>query len=205
VTSVSAEGLNVSRETFERLQVYVALVEKWTPKINLIGKSTIPHIWSRHIMDSVQLCKAGPENFDLWVDMGSGAGFPGIVAAIMAEGALAQKSVTLVESDQRKAAFLRTALRETGVTGAVIPERVEALTPQGADVVSARALADLSTLLSYADRHLTKGGIALFSKGATWEKEVDDAKLAWSFSYDALKSETEVGAAVLRIGEITRV
>jgi len=186
------------------LKIYVSLVEKWTSKINLIAKSTVPSIWSRHILDSVQLCKAGPDSFDVWVDMGSGAGFPGIVAAIMAQDS-SQKTVTLVESDQRKAAFLRTALRETGVSGTVMPQRIEALTPQNADVVSARALADLTTLLSYADRHLVNGGVALFSKGANWEKEVEDAKVAWSFSYDALKSETEDGAVVLRIGEITRV
>ncbi|MFU8864331.1 MAG: 16S rRNA (guanine(527)-N(7))-methyltransferase RsmG [Rhodobacterales bacterium] len=203
--ALSADELNVSRETFERLEIYVSLVEKWTSKINLIAKSTIPHIWSRHIMDSVQLCKAGPDSFDLWVDMGSGAGFPGIVAAIMAQDSSSQKTVTLVESDQRKAAFLRAALRETGVSGAVMPQRIEALTPQNANVVSARALADLTTLLSYADRHLANSGVALFSKGANWEKEVEDAKVAWSFSCVAVKSQTEEGAVMLRIGEITRV
>lgn len=203
---VLTEGdLDVSRETFTRLQAYVSLVERWTPKINLIAKSTIPLIWSRHVMDSVQLCKAGPDVFGLWVDMGSGAGFPGLVAAIMSQDIPDRKKVMLVESDQRKSAFLRTALRETGVSGVVVPERIESLAPQGADVVSARALADLSTLLGYADRHLAKDGMALFSKGANWEKEVEEAKLAWSFSYDALKSETEDGAVILRIGEIKRV
>ena len=203
--ALTGDELNVSRETFERLRVYVSLVEKWTPKINLIAKSTVPHIWSRHVMDSVQLYKAGPEKFDLWVDMGSGAGFPGVVVAILAHDEPDQKGVMLVESDQRKAAFLRAALRETGVAGTVVPERIEALSPQGANVVSARALADLTTLLSFANRHLASGGVALFSKGAHWQKEVQEAKLAWSFSYEALKSETDEGAVMLRIGEITRV
>lgn len=205
MTILTEEALNVSRETFRKLQAYVSLVEKWTPKINLIAKSTIPLIWSRHIRDSLQLCEAGPESFDLWVDLGSGGGFPGMVAAILAEGAPAKRSVTLVESDKRKSAFLRAALRETGVSGMVVPERIETLMPQGASVVSARALADLNTLMTYAHRHLATDGIALFSKGATWEKEILDARHTWSFSYDALKSETEDGSVVLRIGEIKRV
>lgn len=201
----TAEDLNVSRETFERLESYVALLEKWTPKINLISKSSIPEIWNRHIQDSLQVYRAGPDGFRHWVDLGSGGGFPGIVVAVLASDKLDQRRVSLVESDSRKAAFLRSAIREAAANGTVICERIESLAPQKADVVSARALADLKTLLGFAERHLVEGGVALFSKGISWEKEIDAARSEWSFTLDALRSETEEGSVILRIGDIARV
>jgi 16S rRNA (guanine527-N7)-methyltransferase len=205
VTKPTADELNVSRETFERLESFVDLLEKWTAKINLVSRASVSAIWSRHIHDSVQVYRQGPETFDHWLDLGSGGGLPGLVVAILAAESPAQKMVTLVESDGRKAAFLRTALRETAVPGRVLCDRIEALPPQGADVVSARALADLNTLLGFAFRHLRAGGIALFSKGVTWEKEVETARLEWRFSLEVLKSETEEGSVILRIGDIARV
>lgn len=205
MTKPTADELNVSRETFQRLEVFVALLEKWTPNINLISRATIPEIWSRHIRDSIQVYRYGPKSFESWVDLGSGGGMPGLIVAILAAEKATQPMVSLVESDGRKAAFLRTALRETGVAGQVFPERIENLPAQNADVVSARALADLSTLLGYAQRHMKSGGIALLSKGATWENEVEIARSEWSFNLDALKSETEEGSVILRIGDIARV
>ncbi|MDM7968130.1 MAG: 16S rRNA (guanine(527)-N(7))-methyltransferase RsmG [Paracoccaceae bacterium] len=205
MTRPTAEQLNVSRETFARLEIFVDLLEKWTPKINLISKGSVPAIWSRHVIDSMQVYRHGPETFDHWVDLGSGGGLPGLVIAIMAAENPAQKMVTLVESDGRKAAFLRTALRETAVPGRVVCERIEALPPQKADIVSARALADLGVLLGYAQQHLSAGGVALFSKGVSWEKEVELARGEWSFDLQVLKSETEEGSVILRIGDIARV
>ncbi|MDX1819464.1 MAG: 16S rRNA (guanine(527)-N(7))-methyltransferase RsmG [Paracoccaceae bacterium] len=205
MTKPSAEQLNVSRETFARLETYVGLLEKWTPKINLISKATVPLIWSRHVLDSMQVYRNAPAEFDHWVDLGSGGGLPGLIVAIMAAENPAQKMVTLVESDGRKAAFLRTALRETAVPGRVLCERIESLEPQRADVLSARALADLKSLLGYASRHLSADGVALFSKGVTWEKEVEMAQSEWSFDLEVTKSETEEGSVILRIGGISRV
>ena len=132
-----ASSLNVSRETFERLEHYVALLHKWNPKINLVSRGTLQDVWERHIRDSLQVFEAAEGLTGAWVDLGSGGGLPGLVVA------LAQRpgfSVTLVESDQRKAAFLRTVLRETGSTGTVIAERIEATEPQSAAVLSAPAL-----------------------------------------------------------------
>ena len=205
MTKLTAEDLNVSRETFHRLERYVALIEKWTAKINLVSKSSVSDIWTRHILDSVEVYRAGPNQFGRWLDLGSGGGLPGIVVAIMAAENDDQQNVCLVESDSRKAAFLRAAIREAGVAGTVICERIEVLPPQNADAVSARALAELGTLLGYADRHLAKGGIALFAKGMSWEKELAMARNDWSFSYEALKSNTEEGSVILRIGDIARV
>jgi len=205
VSRPEAEDLNVSRETFLRLEAFVALLEKWNPKINLISKSTVPDIWLRHIADSIEVYRAGPPAFDKWVDLGSGAGLPGVIFAILAQDHTSQGQVSLVESDQRKSAFLRAALRETGTTGRIYASRIEDLPPLQADVLSARALADLTTLLGFAERHLSRGGIALFSKGVSWEKEVLAAKQLWSFTCEPIHSRTEEGSVILRIGEISRV
>jgi 16S rRNA (guanine527-N7)-methyltransferase len=113
--------------------------------------------------------------------------------------------VTLVESDTRKATFLRTVIRELGLKATVIDQRIEAIRPLNADVLSARALADLTMLLSFADQHLSETGIALFPKGATWEKEVQDALQTWRFSSERFTSKTESEAVVLRIREVSHV
>lgn len=194
--------LSVSRETFERLQAYAELLRKWNPRINLVSKSTLDGLWGRHIMDSAQIFDLAPKEARKWVDLGSGGGFPGLVVAIIAQELAPDLKVTLVESDQRKCAFLRTVARETGISVTVHAKRIEQIDPMNADVLSARALADLKLLLSFAERHLAKSGICLFPKGLTWEKEVKDARDSWRFSSEAIKSETEQNAVILRINEI---
>ena len=201
---VEIAGVDVSRETYDRLKHYESLVQKWSPKINLVAKSTLEDVWERHIVDSVQVCDlvSFPET---WVDIGSGGGFPGVVVAIIAAEKARDCQVTLIESDQRKCAFLRTALRECGVKGRVISDRIEKVAPMGAGVLSARALADLSLLLEFAERHLSKDGIALFSKGVQWKKEVDNARSQWRFELESTKSWTEPDAVVLKIEGVARV
>lgn len=201
----SAESLDVSRETFERLTLYAALLERWNPRINLVAKSTLPDLWARHIVDSLQVFRAFQGNASLWADLGSGGGFPGLVVAIAAAEAGQPGLVTLVESDQRKAAFLRTVIRETGLNATVIAERIEKADPLNAEVLSARALADLGKLLGYAARHLAPEGVCLFQKGKNWRSEVQSAREAWQFSYDALPSTTESDAVVLKIKGLSRV
>lgn len=198
--------LNVSRETFERLEVLAELLEKWNRRINLVSKQSIPHLWERHIKDSVQiLACADIQSNSHWVDIGSGGGFPGLVIAAalpeLAEGA----KITMIESDIRKCSFLRSALREMGVTGHVICQRIESTEPQNADILSARALSDLTNLLGFADHHLSKDGQALFPKGVNWKKEVLEAEESWSFTHEAIKSKTQEGAVILKIGDITHV
>jgi len=195
---------DVSRETTERLETFCHVLKKWNPRINLVSKSSLDDLWNRHILDSIQVSQA-MTNFEHWVDIGSGGGFPGLVVAILAAEGGNSRRVTLVESDQRKAAFLRTAARDCGVSVEVLAERIEAVDPFGADVLSARALADLTTLLSYTDRHLAQGGTALFPKGVSWQKEVEDARREWSFDLDPITSKTEAGAAILKIRSISRV
>lgn len=196
--------LNVSRETLDKLTAFVALVEKWTVKINLISKSSIPHIWDRHIIDSAQLFELAPKQGH-WVDIGSGGGFPGVVLAILASERPDPIKFTLVESDQRKCAFLRTASRELDLGINVKSERIEETAPLEADILTARALADLSVLLEFADRHLSTDGVALFPKGAQWKKEDEEAQKLWSYDCEPVKSKTSADAAILSIKEITRV
>lgn len=196
--------LDVSRETFDRLECYVEVLKKWNPKINLVSRSSIEHIWTRHILDSKQVYDlADPQ--PLWLDMGSGGGLPGIVVAILAAEKSPETKVTLLESDQRKCAFLRTAARECGVEVTVVSERIEKVPPQNAGILSARALADLTQLLAFSERHLSKTGTALFPKGVTWKKEVEAAKTTWQFEHELHHSLTEPGAVILKIKGVSRV
>lgn len=195
--------LDVSRETMDRLRAFEQIVKKWTPKINLVSRDSAYDIWGRHIADSVQLFEAVSPDRHTWVDLGSGGGFPGVVAAILAHGS--DTEVTMVESDGRKCAFLRAALRETGVDATVLNQRIEQVEPQNADVVSARALADLTTLLGYVERHLTQGGTAVFAKGAMWPQEVEAARSQWNFDLEAVKSKLVPEAAILKISGVSRV
>jgi 16S rRNA (guanine527-N7)-methyltransferase len=202
---MSAMGkLNVSRETLERLEAFSGLVQKWTAKINLISKASVAEVWERHIVDSAQIYRLA-EGGGHWVDLGSGGGFPGVVCAILSKGEGDPYRFTLVESDQRKCAFLRTAIRELGLDAEVICDRIEAVDPLQADVLSARALADLSILLSFSELHLKKTGVALFPKGETWPKEHKAAQIEWSYAAEMIRSETNDAAAVLKIKEIVRV
>lgn len=196
---------DVSRETMERLKTYESLLRKWNPAINLVAKSTVDDLWARHFEDSAQIYDLAPESAGKWADLGSGGGFPGLVAAILAAGDGRTTAFTLVESDLRKAAFLSTVARETGLQVRVMPDRAEVLPPLGADVVSARALAPLEKLISFAARHLGPAGTALFAKGANHAAELAKALESWRFSYQAVASRTEPDAVIYKIEGISRV
>ncbi len=195
---------DVSRETFDALCAFEDLVRKWSPKINLVSKADLSSLWSRHIQDSAQIFSHAP-TMGHWVDIGSGGGFPAVVAAILSRGAGCDHRFTLVESDKRKCAFLRTASREIGLSLTVCSERVEELKPLNADILTARALANLTALVGFAERHLNSDGVAIFPKGETWENEHHAAKDVWSYRYEAIRSETNPAAAVLIIQDIARV
>ena len=196
---------DVSRETLRDLKTYVALVERWNPRINLISKASVPNLWDRHIRDSLQLAGFLPSAPAHWLDLGSGGGFPGIVIAILAKERNRDLTTILVESDARKCVFLRTVVRELNLNAKVLNDRIENIPPQNADIVSARALADLSSLLGHAKRHLKPSGMAVFPKGASWEKEIDAARSQWSFDCEMTKSQTDPNAVILSIGNIAHV
>ena len=194
----------VSRETMHDLEAYAGLLEKWNPRINLIAKSTLPELWRRHMADSAQIYSlAGEEG--VWMDIGSGAGFPGMVAAVMAKHERPDQRFLLVESDARKAAFLSTVIRETGANAQVKNARVEDLPPVGADILSARALAPMTSLLGFAEQHLKSEGICLFPKGAKAESELTEARESWHIEAEAIPSVTDSQAVIYRIGAFARV
>lgn len=201
--SLAAE-VNVSRETMARLESYAALLRKWNSRINLVSPRTLDDLWTRHFLDSAQLLRlAGPGT--RWADLGSGGGFPGAVVAILAADLRPELKIILVEADQRKATFLRTVLRETGVSGDVLSARIEDIEPLKADILSARALAPLDRLLAYAERHLAPSAEALFPKGENVEAEIAEALEHWRFRCKRYPSITDANSTVLSIGEITRV
>jgi 16S rRNA (guanine527-N7)-methyltransferase len=196
---------DVSRETIERLQVYADLIGKWNRHINLVSRASLPMLWTRHFRDSAQLLDHCPKAASRWVDLGSGGGFPGAVIAILAKELKPDLSVTCVESDGRKAEFLRAVSRETNAAFDVVTERAETLVPQNADVVSARALAPLKELLGLAVRHLAPEGRALFPKGAKYREELQEALVSWAFQSDEYTSKTNGDAVILSLGDIRRV
>lgn len=197
--------LDVSRETLEKLDQYLGLLRKWNHKINLVSPSTLETAWDRHIADSAQLFAVRPERVDLWADLGSGGGFPGMVVAILAQQHSPGQRTVLVESDHRKAAFLRTVARETQTPVEIIAERIEAVPPLGADVVSARALAPLPKLLGYVARHCRPEGTALLLKGAQVQSELSDARKYWHFQSEESPSVTDPQAVVLKLKELRGV
>ena len=198
-------SFDVSRETWERLDDYVALLEKWTVRINLISRATVPLIWERHIADSCQLASFITSDQETWVDLGSGGGLPGLVVAIIAMEKAPDLKINLIESDQRKSTFLRTVVRELDLNTTVKTARIEELEPQNADVISARALAGLTQLLEYVARHRRSYGKALFLKGISLEKEVEESRKTWHFDLEVRPSLTDPQAALLVIGELSRV
>jgi 16S rRNA (guanine527-N7)-methyltransferase len=196
---------NVSRETNERLNHYMDLLTKWNPRINLVSKSTLNDAWTRHFIDSAQIFDLSPDEATNWCDLGSGGGFPGLVVAIMGKEMRPDMQVQLVESDTRKATFLRTVARELGLNSKVHSQRIEKIPGMGAQVLSARALAALPKLLGYAMPHLKSGGTCLFPKGETWGKELKDAQDQWNFSCVTHKSKTSPDAVILEIKDLSHV
>ena len=197
--------LNVSRETAQKLHALCDLVKRWNPAINLVAKSTVPDLWQRHLLDSAQLFAYCPSAAKKWLDLGSGAGFPGLVMAIIAAEQRPDLVVTLVESDRRKSVFLGEAVRLLGLSAKIICQRIEDVKPQGADVLSARALAPLAVLCGYAHIHLTGGGVAVLPKGAQAKTEIDDAQVRWQFDCDSHNSRTDPDAAILILKDIRNV
>lgn len=199
-------GFTVSRETVDKLERFVDYFQKWSSKINLIAPSTEEHLWTRHILDSLQVANLVPDPKQ-WIDLGSGGGFPGVVIAIL----LAERGsgwVHLVESNHKKAAFLRSALLETGARGSVHAARIEDVWKEGlvADVVSARALASLDKLLEYAEPWLASRTDVrgIFHKGRDYAAEVDKARDRWLFDLVLHRSAVEADSVILEVTGLSR-
>ncbi|GBQ92289.1 glucose inhibited division protein B [Acetobacter nitrogenifigens DSM 23921 = NBRC 105050] len=198
MTASIAAPLDVSRETRERLNCFADLLLRWTARINLISPRDVPHLWPRHIEDCLQLVPYVERGARI-TDLGSGGGFPGLILAIAADA-----DVTMVESDHRKAAFLREAGRATGCRSQVIVDRIENVQLDPAPVVTARALAPLPRLLDWTHPLLAPDGYALFLKGKQAPDELTDAAPGWHMSVDQISSRTP-GGLILKISDLRRV
>jgi 16S rRNA (guanine527-N7)-methyltransferase len=195
----------VSRETLRRLDLFVETLLAWNARTNLIAASTVPHLWTRHIADSLQLLDLAPDA-RIWIDLGSGAGFPGLVIAC----ALADKpgtTVHLVESNAKKAAFLREAARITGAPAIIHAERIEKFVDgfRGhADVVTARALSSLKDLLNQSFSLLKTGAVGLFPKGQDVDAELTEATKYWNIKFDLSPSRTDSKGRIVLVRALER-
>jgi 16S rRNA (guanine527-N7)-methyltransferase len=194
----------VSRETFERLRAFQVMFQRWSARINLVAPSTLADVWARHILDSAQLLPLGREAAR-WLDLGSGGGYPGAVVAILLADRPAAR-IDLVESNRKKAAFLSTVLSEIGIRANVHAQRIEAVhgTIAPPEIVTARALAPLSTLLDMAAPWLTAGSRGLFHKGRDFQAEIEETVPRWSFDLVEHSSVTERGAVILEVNNLRR-
>ena len=190
---------DVSRETMQRLQTYVELLIAWNPRINLVGPRTLDDVWRRHILDSAQLRPLVPADTRTLVDLGSGAGLPGLILAI-----LGVTRVHLVESDSRKSAFLREAARITATDVTLHPRRFEEVRGITADVVTARACAPLPKLLDHAACFIDRHSILLFLKGQNLGEELTGARKVWNMREMLHPSASDPSGTILRLEEVTR-
>lgn len=200
----SLPGISVSRETQERLQAYADQLRRWTKTVNLISRNEVDRLWQRHIVDSAQLWHLRKPETRRWVDLGSGGGLPGVVLAILAAESDPGIDFHLVESDKRKAAFLRMSSAELGLKLKIHTERAETLQPLGADTLTARALAPLPVLLGYVARHLNPDGIAILPKGHSVQAETEQALQTWDYAATVHQSVADSGSVILQITNIRR-
>lgn len=186
-----------------RLKTFQRLLEEWQPRINLVSASTLPALWERHFEDSLQLLSHLPQEKTSLIDLGSGAGFPGLVLALARPETL---EVTLVESNLKKCLFLENVSRETFLNVRILRSRIESLGgAEKYDVVTARALAPLPLLCAYALPLMKQDGIALFLKGKGVEKEIQDAQKKWDFDLEIFPSLTDLQGRILKITHLKRI
>jgi len=190
--------MDVSRETLSRLRCFVDMLTVWNARINLVSPRDLPQLWTRHIEDSLQLAPLVPQGARV-IDLGSGGGFPGLIIGIARD-----LDMTLVESDQRKAAFLREAARECGVTAKVMAVRIEHAKLEPAPYVTARALAALPALLEWSAPLLEEGGKCLFLKGKKLDSELTDAEANWHMTHRITPSRTDPSGAIVEVSHLRR-
>ncbi len=197
------EKYNVSHETYENLNVFAKLVLDWNQKFNLISKSTESIIWERHILDSLQTCKFISVESENLIDLGSGAGFPGIVVGIIAKQIFPELKVNLIESIGKKASFLLTVKNELALDNVTIyNNRIEDIKIEKADIITSRALAVLTKLLEYSKPFCKKNTKLIFPKGEKWKEEIKIAQKKWYFKYKAFPSETNIDGRILSVREL---
>jgi 16S rRNA (guanine527-N7)-methyltransferase len=206
-------AFSVSRETLAKFDLYADLLQRWQKAVNLVAPSTLGEVWHRHFADSAQLLALGPSDARRWLDLGSGGGFPGLVLALLLAERGGAARVTLVESDTRKAAFLREVARQTGAPVDILSIRIEALPThaslQAVDVVTARALAPLPRLLELAAPVFDANTVGLFLKGREAAAELAQAQAAGLTEYAIALAPSVTDregriAVVRRVGATTK-
>ena len=191
---------NVSRETLDRLILFTELLDKWQKSINLVGKQSMPDLWRRHMLDSAQLVRHVPEGARVITDLGTGAGFPGMILALLLD-----IEINLVESSGKKITFLREAARITGAPVSLYHGRIEKVRLPKGNLIVARALAPLDKLLGLATPHLAPGGACLFLKGRTVDEELTTAIKNWKMHVQQFPSATDASGKIMLIQDITLV
>ncbi|MEM9061930.1 MAG: 16S rRNA (guanine(527)-N(7))-methyltransferase RsmG [Pseudomonadota bacterium] len=200
--SLDAVGLTVSRETIEKLDAFSALLTRWNRKINLVSPREIDRLWDRHILDSAQVFPHVPDDVTSWADVGSGAGLPGLVCAILAAEKNRDLVVDLIESDQRKCVFLRQASRELGLETRVHAERVEAVAPKTFQIITARAFASVPKILTLTAPLRGETTRYLLLKGRSYESELTEAEQSWKLHASRIPSRTDPDGMILDITEV---
>ncbi len=195
---------NVSHETYKKLKSYEALVLEWNSKFNLISKSTETAIWERHIVDSIQLIKHITAKDKILLDLGSGAGFPGIVLAIASQELYPELRINLVESIGKKVTFLQTVNEELQLKMNIHQTRIENLDIKKVDIITSRALASLPKLLEYAKPFCKKETKLILPKGESWSLENMEAQKSWLYKYEVYNSDTSDVGKILRISDLRR-
>lgn len=196
---------NVSRETFDKLKLYQQLLNEWQQKFNLVSKSTLENSWQRHFEDSAQLFKFIPLGAKLLYDFGSGAGFPGMVLAIMASEKTPYLKVRLVESIGKKTLYLKEVGQKTHTDVEILNQRIENLKPQKADVITSRALTALKDLLAYAYPFCQSETLCIFPKGRRYSEELQEARRFWKFDCRIEDSETDTDGKILLITNLSKI
>lgn len=203
-----AACFDVSRETMARLSAFQALLGKWQKAVNLVGPSTLQQFWSRHAADSAQLLRHAPPSAKLWLDMGSGAGFPALIIAIMVAEQNPEACVHMVESDRKKVNFLRTVVRECGLNSEVHHMRIEQLAVErppalaDIDILTARALAALPQLVGFMAPFFNSSTIALLHKGRDWQEELTACAQYWTMQSKVHASMTDTSARLIEISQL---
>lgn len=193
------QAYNVSRETFDKLDAYYRALTEWQQKFNLVSNSSLSDAWQRHFADSAQLFVQIPASAQSLLDMGSGAGFPGMVLAIMSAAQKPDLKVTLAESIGKKVQFLQYVKALTIVDAEIFHGRVESIAARKFDVITARAMTALTNLLAYAHPLLKKNGCCLFLKGEHFAEELTEAEQKWRFDYETIPSQTSAQSVILKI------
>ena len=196
------KSLNVSRETLNGFYEYETLLSKWNEKINLVSKNTLVDIWERHFLDSGQIIKHVEASGKRWVDVGSGAGFPGLVVALLLRDRKIDCDLVVVEKNPKKVFFLNEVIRKLNLSVEVVNDNIDNLEPLNADILTARAFSELNNLIEIAFRHRKKEGICLFLKGENYRIELDKTLNYWFFDYDIVDSLSSSSGKIIRVKKI---